>query len=251
MTMKKKILAIALITVLALVAVTGASLAYFTDEESAENVFVMKGVDIVLNENFEQDSELVPNLKINKDVWVSNESHSTNAYVRVHIAIPSVLDDGNPSFAASNNFLHFNFDKESVADGMWSWNKTADGANYPGTGSDEWNFYTTEVDGIQYNVYVVTYESILTPGASTLQYALSQVYVDKTVDANWDGEKFVYVDTLGNEVTPDQFADADGNIQIKVIAEAAQAETFANAHEALDTAFGVPGSYDPFNANQQ
>lgn len=248
--MKKKILVFALVACLALVAVAGASLAYFTDEESADNVFVMKGVDIVLNENFEQNSELVPNLKINKDVWVSNESHSTNAYVRVHIAIPAVLDDGDPSFAASNNFLHFNFDKDSTADGMWSWNKTADGANYPGTGSSEWNFYTTTVDGIEYNVYVVTYESILAPGASTLQYAISQVYVDKSVDATWDAEKgqFVYVDTLGNEVTPDQFADADGNIQIKIIAEAAQAETFANAHEALDTAFGVPGNYDPFNA---
>lgn len=245
--MKKKILAFSLVVCLALVAVAGASLAYFTDEETADNVFVMKGVDIVLNENFEQNSELVPNLKINKDVWVSNESHSTNAYVRVHVAIPAALDDGNPTFAAVNNFLHFNFDKESVADGMWSWNKTADGANYPGTGSDEWNFYTTTVDGIEYNVYVITYESILTPGASTLQYAISQVYVDKSVDATWNGQEFVYIDTLGNEVSLDQFADENGNIQIKVIAEAAQAETFANAHEALDTAFGVPGSYDPYN----
>jgi predicted ribosomally synthesized peptide with SipW-like signal peptide len=247
--MKKKLLAFALVACMAVIAIAGASLAYFTDEEKADNVFVMKGVDIVLNENFEQGSELVPALKINKDVWVSNESHSTNAYVRVHIAIPAVLDDGDPSFAAVNNFLHFNMDKASFADGMWSWNKTADGANYPGTGSDEWNFYTTEVDGIAYNVYVVTYESILAPGASTLQYAISQVYVDKSVDATWDAEKgqYVYVDTLGNEVTPDQFADADGKLQIKIIAEAAQAETFANAFEALDTAFGVPGTYDPYN----
>ena len=245
--MKKKILAFALVICLAIVAVAGASLAYFTDKEEADNVFVMKGVDIVLNENFVQDSELVPDLKINKDVWVSNESHSTNAYVRVHVAIPSVLDDGDPSFAAINNFLHFNFDKESVAEGMWSWNKTADGANYPGSGSDEWNFYTTTVDGIEYNVYVITYESILAPGASTLQYAISQVYVDKSVDATWNGEEFVYTDSMGNEVSLDQFADESGNIQIKVIAEAAQAETFANAHEALDTAFGVPGTYDPYN----
>jgi hypothetical protein len=167
----------------------------------------------------------------------------------VHIAIPAVLDDGNPGFAAVNNFLHFNFEKDSVAEGMWSWNKTAEGANYPGTGSTEWNFYTTTVDGIKYNVYVVTYESILTPGASTLQYAMSQVYVDKTVDAEWDAElgQFVYVDTLGNRVSVDQFADENGNIMIKVIAEGVQAETFANAHEALDTAFGVPGTYDPFN----
>lgn len=247
--MKKKIVAFALVACLAVLAITGASLAYFTDEETAENVFVMKGVDIVLNENFVQNSELLPNLKINKDIWVTNEAHSTNSYVRVHIAIPAVLDDGNPSFAAVNNFLHFNFEKDSIADGMWSWNKTAEGKNYPGTGSDEWNFYTTTVDGIKYNVYVVTYESILTPGASTLQYAMSQVYVDKTVDAEWDAElgQFVYVDTLGNKVTVDQFADKNGNILIKVIAEGVQAETFANAHEALDTAFGVPGTYDPFN----
>ena len=249
--MKKKIIAFTLVAVMLAIAVVGGTLAYFTDDDAADNVFVMKGIDITLEEVFDEESaELIPDKKIEKIVNVSNAEHSTDAFVRVHIAIPSVLDDGNPSFAAVNNFLHFNFAIESVADGMWSWNKTADGANYPGTGSDEWNFYTTEIDGIAYNVYVVTYETALEPGEATAEAAITQVYVDKSVKAEWDpeAEQFVYVDTKGNTVLPEEFG-ADGGLMIKVLAEAAQAETFDTAHDALNTAFGVPGTagYDPFN----
>lgn len=48
--MKKKILAIALVAIMAVVAVTGISLAYFTDTDSATNVFTAGNVKIDLTE---------------------------------------------------------------------------------------------------------------------------------------------------------------------------------------------------------
>lgn len=244
--MKKKIVAICLVACLAVMAIAGASLAYFTAEDTADNVFTMKGIKVEINEEFEQGSELIPGLDINKDVYVTNTGTS-DAYVRVHIAIPAVLDDGDPSFAAYNNFLHFNFDKASVEDGEWSWiPEMTEGTGYKGNGAGNWNYYTTEIDGIEYAVYVVTYRTALAAGEQTATKALDKVYVDATVDCEWDEATngFVYTDTKGNTVAPSQFADEDGNVHIKVFAEAAQTATFDDAYDALNTAFGTPGAAD-------
>lgn len=242
--MKKKIVALCLVACLAVMAIAGASLAYFTAEDSADNVFTMKGIKVEINEEFEQGSELIPGLDINKDVTVSNTGTS-DAYVRVHIAIPAALDDGDPSFAAYNNFLHFNFENESVADGQWSWiPEYTEGVGYKGNGAGNWNYYTANIDGIDYAVYVVTYRTALAAGEETATKALDKVYVDKSVDCEWDEDNncFVYTDTKGNTVSPSKFADENGNVTIKVFAEAAQTATFENAYDALNTAFGTPGS---------
>lgn len=246
--MKKKILAICAAACLVVTAVVGASLAYFTAEDSADNVFTMKGIKIELNEEFEQGSELLPGLDINKDVYVTNTGTS-DAYVRVHIAIPKALDDGDPTFAAYNNFLHFNFSNDSVADGQWSWiPEMTEGVGYKGNGAGNWNYYTDVIDGVEYAVYVVTYRSALAAGEQTATEALTNVYIDRSVDCEWvegiDGEEghFVYVDKNGNRVTMEDISGNGENIMIKVFAEAAQTATFADAYDALNTAFGVPGS---------
>lgn len=245
--MKKKIIAFALVAILAVVAVAGASLAYFTDDDSAENVFTMNGVKIDLQEDFVQGSELLPGLDINKDVRVQNTG-TTDAYVRVQIAIPAVLDDGDPSFAAYNNFLHWNFSSDSVVFGQWSWlPEFSYGTGYKGNGTGNWNYYTTEINGVEYAVYVATYRSALGAGEITGTDALDKVYVDKSVDCEWDEAKncFYYTDTMGNSVYPEDYTH-DGNVHIYVIAEATQTATFENAYDALNTAYGVPGSYDPW-----
>lgn len=244
--MKKKIVAICLVACLAVMAIAGASLAYFTAEDTADNVFTMKGIKIQINEVRDENIELIPGLDINKDVFVENTGTS-DAYVRVHIAIPAVLDDGDPSFEAFNNFLHFNFTNESVAAGQWSWlPEMSEGIGYKGNGVGNWNYYTTNIDRIDYAVYVVTYRTALAAGEQTATQALDKVYVDATVDCEWDEATngFVYTDTKGNTVAPSQFADANGNVHIKVFAEAAQTATFDNAYDALNTAFGTPGAAD-------
>lgn len=239
--MRKKILALCLVVVLAVTAVTGVTLAYFTDTDKADNVFTTGNVDIILNESFGDGNPATPekllpavgsaqkgDLKngIKKEVSVINDGTEA-CYVRVHIAIPSILDDGADTFNAGNNKLHFNFAKDSVGAGKWNWSKSA-GDPY----TADWNFYTTTVDGISYNVYVVTYEDALPAHDGSNYYctekAIHQVYLDSRT-TNTDIDE--YVKALGE------------NWHILVVAEGAQAAGFNNAYEALNTAFGVPGSY--------
>ena len=148
-----------------------------------------------------------------------------DAYVRVHIAIPSILDNGNPEFDAGKNALHFNYAADSVGEGKWDWSKTT-GTPYEGN----WNYYETTIENIKYNVYVVTYGTALKTNEETPDKAIHQVYLD----SNTSNEAIKsYKETLGD------------NWQILVLAEGAQAEGFDDAYAALNTAFGVPGSYTP------
>ncbi len=245
---KRKIMLLAMAVCMVAILAVGGTLAYFTAEDSADNVFTMGYVDIELEETFEQFSDLVPGLDINKDVYVKNTG-SNPAYVRVHIAIPEIMDDGDPSFNATKNFLHFNFTEESVADGQWSWlPEYSTGVGYKGNGDGNFNYYTKTIDGEEYAVYVVTYRSELAKGAQTATQALDKVYLDKTVNAvkNADGT-ITYTDTKGNSVPMIPDENGKSTLEIKVWAEATQVETFANAYEALNTAFGVPGTYNPWD----
>ena len=234
--MKKKIIALCLVVALALTAVVSGSLAYFTDKDAKDNVFTSGKVDITLKENFEQNSKLLPATGsaqagtlqngVTKEITVTNETGSEDAYVRVHIAIPSILDNGADTFDAKMNVLHFNYDTASIGEGKWDWSKTT-GAPYEG----DWNYYETTIDNVKYNVYVVTYGTALKAGETTAEKAMHQVYLDSKV-TNGDIEKI-------NE-------ELGANWEIKVVAEGAQAAGFADAYAALNTAFGTPGKYDAF-----
>lgn len=232
--MKKRVLSIALVVAMIAIIAAG-SFAYFTDKDAKDNVFTSGKVDISLKENFDQNSKLLPatgsaqlgTLKngVTKEVAVAVEDGSEDTYVRVHIAMPKVLDNGDPDFDAGKNVLHFNYKGDSIGEGKWDWSKTA-GAPFDG----DWNYYKTEIDGIEYNVYVVTYGTALKANETT-PYAIHQVYLDGKV-TNADITKINT--TLGDDW------------EIKVIAEGVQAAGFADAYDALNTAFGLPGSYDAF-----
>lgn len=244
--MKKKILAISLVVAMLAVAIIGGTLAYFTDTDKETNTFTVGNVDIDLHEAnkdgaidgayFEwlEDQVLMPGDNqtntIAKRVYVENTGKSY-AYVRVHIAIPSVLDNASPDFDASQNLLHFNNTTESMAVGKWNWGKTYDAARNGYTASgDTWNYYTTKVGGIDYNVYVVTYETALAPHGFT-DDAMHQVYLYKNV-TNADI-------ALANKTL-------NGNWNILVFAEGCQVDGFTDAFAALNTQFGLPGTYNPF-----
>ena len=259
---KRKIVMLALAVMMIAILAIGGTLAYFTAESGADNVFVMGGdVNIEIEENFDPESPLYPGLDVTKEVFINNTG-SGKAYARVHIAIPAEMDSGDPHFDASRNFLHFNFSMDSVADGLWSWkSENSDGIGYDVA---DWNYYDGLVaDGVEYNVYVVTYRTALNPGEQTKYPAIFKVYLDPTVECeavvvtdaegnpvkNADGtykvEKYVFTDDHGNtvELTPEEAKD----VRIKVWAEATQEETFTNAYEALNTVFGEPGTYNPWN----
>ncbi len=246
--MKKKIITLCLVVALAATAIIGGTLAYFTDNDQATNTFAVGGVAIDLHEankaetpavdeayhEWLKDQVLMPgDNKTNtvaKRVYVENTGKS-DAYVRVHIAIPSVLDSAQPDFDASKNLLHFNNTEASMAEGKWNWGtkEVAGRTGYVGSG-DTWNMYTTTVDGISYNVYVVTYENPLASKAVT-DDAIHQVYLYKDV-TNEDIEK-------ANAVLGETW-------NVLVFAEGGQVEGFDDAFTALNTQFGAVGSYNPW-----
>lgn len=238
--MKKKILSLCLVVALVATAVVGGTLAYFTDTDAETNVFTTGDVNIDLIETFDPDNaKLMPGIDIQKEIYVKNEGSET-AYVRVHMAIPSMLDSGSedePQFAAYNNTLHWNFTAASVQEGKWSQlqnseqvGPNADYPNWPGNGGT-YNMYQQEIDGILYNVYVITYETALGAGETTPENAINKVYLDANV-TNEMMDKIIEV--LGE------------NPKILVVAEGGQVDGFTDPYEALNTQFGVPGTYNPF-----
>ncbi len=235
----KKVLALVLALCLAMAMGVGATLAYLMDTtETKVNTFTVGNVDITLNEVFEQGSKLLPGINVQKQISVSNEGTEA-AYVRIHMAIPSMLDSGSedqPEFAAYNNTLHWNFSGASVQEGEWSQLKNKDAVgpntaypNWPDNGGD-YNMYQTKIDGVDYNVYVITYESALAAGATTATTAIEKVYLDVSVTNEMQN-------TILEEL---------GEIKILVAAEGGQKAGFEDAYTALDTQFGKVGTYNPF-----
>lgn len=238
--MKKKILAMCLCVAMLAIAIVGGTLAYFTDTDAETNVFTTGNVAIDLIEVFDaKNAKLMPGIDITKEIYVKNEGSET-AYVRVHMAIPSMLDSGSedePQFAAYNNTLHWNFTAASVQEGKWSQLQNSDQVgpnaaypNWPGNGGT-YNMYQQEIDNILYNVYVFTYETALGAGETTPENAICNVYLDANVTNAMMDE---IIKVLGK------------NPKILVVAEGGQAAGFTDPYEALNTQFGVPGTYNPW-----
>ena len=225
---KRKIVLLAVALCMAAILGMGSTLAYLTDTETKANIFTVGNVDITLNEVFDEN-KLIPGIDVQKEITVTNVG-SEEAYVRVHFAIPALLDSGDPDFLAYANMLHFNFGLNSMAPGEWSWfekyeqiSKTPDSdgdVGYPGNGG-AWNTYTANVDGIEYNVYVGTWMTPLAPnGNGTTEVAIRKVYLDPALDN-------VHVEEIIKELK---------EIKVLVAAEAVQAAGFKNAYEAFDAA---------------
>ena len=241
---KRKIALLAMSACMIAILAIGGTLAYFTDNDAQLNTFTVGNVEIDLFEDFGDNEDnvehLVPSTMerdengkvpngIDKEVYVENTG-SEPAYVRVHIAVPAILDDGDPTFNAMANTLHWNMPKESVGADMWNWGTSI--------GAEGWNAYTTTIDNVKYNVYVATYGTALEKGDVT-EDAIHQVYLDaKVTNKSIAGIKEV----LGE------------NWKIYVVAEGGQAagDNFTDAFDALNTQFGVPGTYTPnFKADSE
>lgn len=260
--MKKKILTICLATIVVVMAVAGASLAYFTDTDSANNTFTVGNVTIDLIEqqrgevegekalvDFENGKKLLPIVGsaqggtdefglptaanyVDKIVTIKNTG-SEAAYIRAYFAIPSALDDGYDKFNAGLNVLHFNFGNK-IVDGKavstvgkeWIW-KT----------NDKWNYFETTIDGIAYNVYFADYATVVTSGATTEQF-VQGVYLDKSFDCA-DGKYYAF----GSKLSLDEGWNWN-KVQCPVFAVAVQAAGFNSASEAITAAFGA--QYNPW-----
>lgn len=247
--MKKKILVLCLVVALAVTAVVGGSLAYFTDTDGAENTFTTGKVDITLNEDFDAETaKLLPSEEnaIPKVINVTNNEEA--AYVRLHIAFPAdTIDYSDAGLFENNNLVHYRQTYKSMALGQWNWTKTADGVGgdypgYPGNGN-KYNAYTTTIDGTEYVVFVVTYMTRLEKGETTATDAIYHVYLDKYADTT-DG--VTYTAPVNDDYRTKTLSSDLNNYKIYVVAEGTQAEGFDDAYTALNTAFGTPGSYNPW-----
>ncbi len=240
--MKKKIVSLALAVCLIAIAAVG-TLAYFTDTDAKTNTFTTGKVDITLNETFsENDAKLLPGKNIEKVVNVTNNEE--DAYVRLHIAFPAdtIYYGENDGVQEYNNLVHFNQRYASLAAGEWNWTPTSAGVGgnypgYPGNGTN-YNTYTTTIDNVEYRVFVVTYMTKLTKGATTKTDAMFNVYLDKYADTT-DGSTYT-APVVGYRTA--EMSSNLNNYKILIVAEGCQAEGFNDPYTALNTSFGTPSS---------
>ena len=177
--MKKKIVALCLVLALALTAIGGATLAYFTDTDAKTNVFTVGNIEIDLEEQF-PSGELMPNVKKEKVVTVKNTG-ANDAYMWIEVWSPAALDNGDdtsPLAPGLGNSLHFNYDGATTVEtyltylGSKYMKKGADGNMVECGANDE--------GAAVYNGYVhyIKNDTAKKTGEST-SALLTQVYMDK------------------------------------------------------------------------
>lgn len=140
--MKKKILALCLVVVLAVTAVTGATLAYFTDTKSATNTFTVGNVTIELTEpewektGKNEAKEAYPGEPLAKDPTVENKGENP-CFVRIHVSNLDQFGTGDMMITYRTDFKD-----GKLGDG---WEKYGDYFYYtkplvvPGTEDESWN----------------------------------------------------------------------------------------------------------------
>jgi len=178
-------------------------------------VFTIGNVDIELKEDFEQNSELIPGVDIEKKPTITNVGNN-DAWVWATIAIPSALDNDD----ASKNVVHFNYSKESVAAGQWTWKDK----------NSNWMVAKeVENDGVKYNVYTILYQTALKKGETT-PAVMTKVYMDDHVDIAPDGQ--LYHVEKGVDTKLDWNINTNGNPKIYVSAYAMQTNEFDDVFAA-------------------
>lgn len=251
--MKKKLTAIFLCVALVAIAVVGASLAYFTDTDNETNTFAVGNVKIDLIEQqrnangtaletFKNNKVLMPIVGsaqgeqvtvdgvklpaaknyVDKIMTIKNIGVS-DAYVRIFVAVPTALQNGQTPNAPRYDVLHWNFNGDSCAEGEWTDEIVV--AN------------PTKIDGVEYKIYSRTYTTALKANEATETPAYIGFYLDKSVDMNAEDQ---YTVNWGNGPEVINY-DLSKGVKIPVFAQAIQADGFASAEDAF-AASGLPAN---------
>ena len=157
---------------------------------------------------------------VDKIMTIKNTGVS-DAYVRIFVAVPTALQNGQTPNAPRYDVLHWNFNGDSCAEGEWTDEIVV--AN------------PTVINGVEYKIYSRTYTTALKANEATATPAYIGFYLDKTVDMNADGE---YTVDWGNGPEVIDYDLSEG-VEIPVFAQAIQAEGFDSA-EAAFAASGLP-----------
>jgi predicted ribosomally synthesized peptide with SipW-like signal peptide len=240
--MKKKIIALCLVVALAVIAIGGATLAYFSDTDSAKNEMTLGSVDIEQKEYqwndsktglvaFKQDKPLMP--YVGTLGW-ENDQANGGAYRR--FTMENVVDkyvsvkNIGKSPAYVRTVFAFEMGEFSTVDDFYykvvgTSINAADGSQFQFSGAWIWgNKFVAQIDGHNYMIWEAVHQDALKPEGKTIP-SLLQVYMNAAA-TNEDCEKL------------------DGNnndkYDILVLSQAVQAAGFetVGASEALDEAFG-------------
>ena len=254
--MKKKITAIFLCVALLATAIVGASLAYFTDTDSAKNTFTVGNVKIKLLESSlhrenagvangaTSDSELWSNVDKegtgNTNKYKAGDTFYTDAQIEKDAAeyecdkvklnpgqsyhkMPYVKNTGaNDAYIRIRVMIPADLDTAILNSSMYTTTAIKSGEftyAYDNSG-------TVDREGIKYNVYTFTRVEPLKSGELTYWNVWGTIHMDADVTneeiASLFGEGKTY---------------ADGTFPVLVEADAIQADGFANATDAF-AAFG-------------
>lgn len=249
--MKKKITAIFLCVALVAIAIVGASLAYFTDTDSAKNTFTVGNVKIQLLESSlhrenagvangaTSDSELWSDVAKegtgNTSKYKAGDTFYTDAQIEADAAqyscediklnpgqsyhkMPYVKNTGNnDAYIRIRVMIPANLDTAILNSSMYT---TTALNNKEFTYAYD-NSGTVDRDGIKYNVYTFTRIDTLAPGELTYWNVWGTIHMDADVT---------------NEEIEGLFGEgkayADGTFPVLVEADAIQADGFADAAAA-------------------
>ena len=159
---------------------------------------------------------------VDKIISIKNTGAS-EAYVRVFVAVPTALQNGQTPNAPRYDVLHWNFNGDSCAEGQWTDEIVV--AN------------PIDINGVDYKIYSRTYTTALKANEATATPAYIGFYLDKTVDMNADGD---YTVDWGNGPEVINYDLSEG-VEIPVFAQAVQAAGFDSA-EAAFAASGLPAN---------
>ena len=242
---KKKILAFAMVFALAAVAVVGGSLAYFTDEDEAENTFAVGNVNISLIEQqrneqnpdmlspYVDGSTLIPVVETKKEspVITNGDEDETN-----DVALPKEANYANyidkivrvSNTGKSQAYVRAFIAIPSSIDAF-----TLDGGLHLSLGeSKSWEDLipagTATINSIKYNVYSRINSEVVESWTTTAP-AYSGIYLDKDVDADENGNLIINGNAVGRSTYT-----VEGKVVIPVFAQAIQVAGFDTADEAFD-----------------
>lgn len=271
--MKKKIISLCLVVILALTAIGGATLAYFTDTDEATNTFTLGSVKIKLhegayknvlkngapiNENGELDiSKANPNNHKNEtnfgyDYLDDVKNSSYKKWLDDQTLMPGGQDfnrmqkrifvENTGSHAAYVRVIFGVPTELDNANGVSSKNilhfnqVTGEVNNKLGNWVNIQNSQPAFTQDV-YNYYIVYYTEAVPAGEATNAEALSYFWLDGNVDYNNKTGKYVYKNDNGELVNLTSIQN--GKINIPVYAEAIQATGF-DTYTAAWTAYGKP-----------
>lgn len=248
--MKKRMTAIALVICLLAIGIVGATMSYFTDKETSTNTFTMGKVDITLTETSTADeangilagvqnndggyeyTKVLPGLVYSKKPTVTVERESGNCWLVATVTVNNrallyqIYPEGNP--VNHGTWLSLAGDAALVKGGISDYNATP--TTYHGMSGNKLSNGTEDIAFVGYSedraadtiTYTYYFYNEQMAGKSytlfetvTIPSALTQEMLDANVDGTADIESF----------------------NVTVNAYAIQAEGFADAYAAYNTAF--------------